>query len=147
MNNQTATFYLLNQDSPSLCYLALCRLLSEQYRQGLRIFVLAQDKTAAESIDELLWQLDADQFVPHCLVGEDDKHSSAVEIGWQGSHFSGSRQLLINLTENVANFAPSFAQVVDFVPYDEALKQKARDRYRIYSMAGRTIRTLPMPSF
>ena len=146
MNSQIATFYLLEQDDPAFFITELCGLITDFYSQNQRVFVLARDKAQAEAIDEQLWQQTLERFVPHALVGENKKNAPAIEIGWDGVRHSSIKKVLINLTENVANFAPSFAQVVDFVPCDEKQKQKARDRYRIYSMAGRKIDTLPMPT-
>lgn len=138
---KSATFYLLAQQEPNIFMTQLCNLIKQYYQQGMRIFVWAENKTQAEQIDELLWQLPLTEFVPHSLVGESAKNTAMVEIGWQGVRHSGTRQVLINLTENAATFAPAFTQVIDFVPCDEDLKRKARERYKIYSMAGRTIET------
>ncbi|NVP00869.1 DNA polymerase III subunit chi, partial [Photobacterium damselae subsp. damselae] len=59
-----------------------------------------------------------------------------VEIGWGQLRHSGRRNVLINLAKNAPNFAVTFVQVVDFVPCDEKLKQLARERYKIYRLAG-----------
>ena len=77
----------------------------------------------------------------HNLIGEGPRGGSPVEIGWPGLRYSGHRAVLINLAEIVANFAVSFAQVVDFVPCDETLKQQARERYKAYRLAGIQITT------
>ncbi|MEC6816405.1 DNA polymerase III subunit chi [Photobacterium toruni] len=141
-----ATFYILNDDQAGTendfqCHFA-CHCAAMSYRQGLRVFLLAANKQQAEQIDEYLWQQDPDNFVPHNLIGEGPRGGSPVEIGWPGLRYSGHRAVLINLAEIVANFAVSFAQVVDFVPCDETLKQQARERYKAYRLAGIQITTV-----
>ncbi|MEZ8027228.1 DNA polymerase III subunit chi [Enterovibrio norvegicus] len=142
-----ATFYLLDESDtqPQQSMLdKICQLSALYSQQGMKVYISANDKPQAEKVDEQLWQLSPDQFVPHNLVGEGPRGGAQVEIGWAGVRPSGHRNVLINLAEEAATFAPSFAQVVDFVPCEEALKQQARERYKIYRMAGRQMRTLAM---
>ncbi len=143
--NGTATFYLLDEshnDASLRMVEKTCQLSALFSQQGMKVFINAGDKLQAEAIDEMLWQQSSDAFVPHNLVGEGPRGGAQVEIGWPGVRHSGHRNVLINLAQEAATFAPSFAQVVDFVPCDEALKQQARERYKIYRMAGRQMRTL-----
>jgi DNA polymerase-3 subunit chi len=133
-------FYLLNDeksnhddndaetsDTSSAFYHA-CLQASHFYRQNQRVFIYTQDQKQAERIDELLWAFDSDSFVPHNLSGEGPKQGAAVEISSQAPR--GRRQVLINLTNTVPEFANQFQFIVDFVPSDEALKQLARERFK-----------------
>lgn len=140
-----ATFYLLNEsdnNEQETIFNTACALTCHYFQQGQRIYVAARDKAQAEQIDEWLWQRDPTDFVPHNLVGEGPSGASPVEIGWSGVRHSGHRSVLINLAPEPSNFAPSFAQVIDFVPCDETLKQQARNRYKAYRMAGIQLHTL-----
>ena len=110
------------------------------YRQQQKVFVLAKNQQQAHQFDELLWQFDADSFVPHNLVGEGPKQGSPVEIGWQPPR--GRRQVLINLTSEMPNFAGQYTQVIDFVPTSEADKQLARDRFRACRQMGFIVDTV-----
>ncbi|OOE46298.1 DNA polymerase III subunit chi [Salinivibrio kushneri] len=112
------------------------------YQQGQRIYLAAHDQAQAHQLDDLLWQRDPDVFLPHNLVGEGPRGGAPVEIGWPGVRHTGHRSVLINLATEPSNFAPSFAQVVDFVPCDETLKQHARHRYKAYRLAGLQLHTL-----
>ncbi|MBU2925568.1 DNA polymerase III subunit chi [Colwellia sp. 4_MG-2023] len=133
-------FYLLNDektdnndkdaettDKSSALYHA-CLQASHFYRQNQRVFIYTQDKEQAEQIDELLWAFDTDSFVPHNLAGEGPKQGAMVEISDQP--LRGRRPVLINLTETMPTFANQFQFIVDFVPSDEILKQKARERFK-----------------
>ncbi|MFD2176361.1 DNA polymerase III subunit chi [Veronia pacifica] len=140
-----ATFYLLSDDgvpSDQQMIELTCRFASDFCQQGQKVYIAAADKCQAEQIDEALWQREPDNFVPHNLVGEGPRAGALVEIGWPDVRHSGHRSVLINLAHDAATFAPSFAQVVDFVPCEESRKQQARERYKIYRMAGRQMQTL-----
>lgn len=90
------------------------------------MYLNCQDKPHAEQLAEAFWQIDADQFMAHNLVGEGPKYATNIEIGHDGVKPSWNRQLVINLAENETTFANKFAQVVDFVPCEEKAKQLAR---------------------
>ncbi|MGB7997780.1 DNA polymerase III subunit chi [Photobacterium halotolerans] len=140
-----ATFYIIDDAAPE----ARLKLAGQQaawwYQQGQSVFLLAETREQAEWLDEYLWQQDPDNFVPHNLIGEGPRQGSPVEIGWPGLRHSGRRAVLINLSQDAPNFAVTFAQVVDFVPCDEKLKQQARERYKAYRLAGIQLQTTPAP--
>ncbi len=140
-----ALFYVLNSTSTAATENGLltfvCQLAHYYYSQNARVYILAEDKEQALFIDEMLWQNDISEFTPHNLIGEGPQSGSPIEIGWGSLRPSSRRHVLINLAQEVASFAVSFAQVVDFVPYEEKSKQHARERYKIYRNAGRTMQT------
>jgi DNA polymerase-3 subunit chi len=53
--------------------------------------------------------------------------------------------LLISLLGNFADFATAFHEVVDFVPYEDSLKQLARERYKAYRSVGFNLTTATPP--
>ncbi|MGL5345106.1 MAG: DNA polymerase III subunit chi [Plesiomonas sp.] len=138
-----ATFYLLHApapvDAPSNLTsheLLACQLAADAWRSGLRVLLACASQQNAFRLDEALWQFDPQQFVPHNLAGEGPHYGSPVEIAWPEKRNASRRDLLISLLPQVADFASAFTQVVDFVPYDETLKQLARERYKAYRQAG-----------
>ncbi|OCG02972.1 DNA polymerase III subunit chi [Gilliamella sp. wkB112] len=143
-------FYLLENpteasDSGVLFHEKLaCEKIVAAWQNKLRVLVACQDQIQAERIDEYLWQLDTDHFVPHNLVGEGLKGGSPVEICWPEKHSNGSRQLLINLQEQFPNFSNVYNDVIDFVPINEHLKTLARTRYKLYKDAGFNLKTIPI---
>lgn len=56
------------------------------------------------------------------------------------------RDLLIALLPQFADFATAFHEVVDFVPYEDTLKQLARDRYKAYRSVGFHLTTATPPT-
>ncbi len=140
-------FYQLAEDSqapqpdiPAHWHLA-CQLCAEAYRQQQRIFILTDNEQDAHALDEWLWQFEPERFIPHNLPGEGPARGAPVEISWQAPR--QQRQLLINLSRDVPDFARRFAQVIEFVPADEQLKADARTRYKHYRQLGITPEMMP----
>lgn len=87
-----------------------------------------------------LWARPA-SFVPHNLAGEGPRGGAPVEIAWPQKRSSSPRDILISLRTSFADFATAFTEVVDFVPYEDSLKQLARERYKAYRVAGFNLNT------
>lgn len=142
----TATFYIVQPDSPQCNKEGFERyilfLLRHFNNQGVKLYINAENREDSLYWDELLWQLESTQFLPHNLIGEGPKNGTAIEIGYSQLKPSWNRQLVINLAKDKTNFAGTFAQVIDFVSDDEKAKQTARERYKIYRQAGYQMQTI-----
>ena len=126
-------------------YLAACQIAEQHYRQQKLVYIHCQSKQQAYAIDELLWQFEPTAFVPHNLKGEGPITGSPVEIGFDKLGANKSRQLLINLADQVPTFAVKFPHIIDFVANDDALKNIARLRYREYKQLGISLDTAELP--
>ena len=146
------SFYLLNdmpaedqaiqnELSTTPAHFALaCQLCADLYRAKQRVFVYTADQQQAEVFDELLWQFDAERFVPHNLSGEGPRYGAPVEISWQAPR--QNRHVLVNLADTVPAFANRFNQIIEFVPADAQLKAQARERFKHYRQLGVTPQTV-----
>lgn len=114
----------------------VCELIANLWREGKRILVACQSEKQAMLIDECLWQLEPEWFVPHNLSGEITAYPTPVEISWADKRNSQRRDVLINLQDTIPEFANLFQQVIDFVPADEQQKILARERYKQYRQLG-----------
>ena len=117
-----------------------CQLCADLYRAGQRVIVFCETQQDAELLDEVLWQFDAERFVPHNLAGEGPQRGAPIEISWQTP--KSSRQVLVNLTASIPTFANRFVQIIEFVPVAEALKIAAREKYKHYRQLGVTPETI-----
>ncbi|AAN56420.1 DNA polymerase III subunit chi [Shewanella oneidensis MR-1] len=135
-----ALFYLMpptgENTALSDLYQLACRLSQRAFIDQQQVYIHCQDKNVAFEIDELLWQFDPSAFVPHNLKGEGPTTGSPVEIGFDRLGPNKSRQLLINLADQVPPFAVNFGQIFDFVANDDQHKVIARERYRQYRGLG-----------
>ncbi len=62
------------------------------------MLISCQNEEQAFLIDELLWQRDPQQFVPHNLSGEVSGFMTPVEICWPGKRNSQRRDLHLVIT-------------------------------------------------
>ncbi|MFB2679733.1 DNA polymerase III subunit chi [Shewanella mangrovisoli] len=135
-----ALFYLLPPMGENMAlsdmYQLACRLAQQGFINQQQVYIHCQDKNIAFEIDELLWQFEPSAFVPHNLKGEGPTTGSPVEIGFDRLGPNKSRQLLINLADQVPPFAVNFGQIFDFVANDDQHKAIARERYRQYRGLG-----------
>ncbi|ARD39477.1 DNA polymerase III subunit chi [Edwardsiella ictaluri] len=145
-----ATFYLLEQpqeaDTPDDVETLACDLACQHWRAGKRVLLACASQEQALRLDEALWARDPQQFVPHSLAGEGPRFGAPVELSWPGKRGSAPRELLISLLPTFADFATAFHEVIDFVPYEDVLKQLARERYKAYRSVGFHLTTATPPT-
>ena len=136
----TATFYLLDEIGDDQALAFMCERVCEHFRSGKRVLVMASDQHQAEALDELLWRLPTDAFVPHNLSTEGGQ-GSPVEISWPGQPNPGARQVVINLSDDAPQAAARAQIVIDVVPQDEAKRALARERFKQYRQLGLQLNT------
>lgn len=112
-----------------------CQLTANALGNRQKVGILCKDQAQAEQVDELLWQLPSDRFVPHNLHGEGPATGTPVEICWSTTQL-GRRPLLINLSGELPGQVQQFQSIIDFVPVADDEKQAARVRYKQYQQAG-----------
>ncbi|MGL5359543.1 MAG: DNA polymerase III subunit chi [Shewanella sp.] len=117
-------------------YQFACQVAQQAYLKQQLVYIHCENKALACDIDELLWQFEPTAFVPHNLKGEGPATGAPVEIGFDRLGANKSRQLLINLADQVPPFAVNFGHIIDFVANDDQHKAVARERYRQYRDLG-----------
>jgi DNA polymerase-3 subunit chi len=112
-----------------------CTLVDELRRAGRRVHIHAGTASDAAALDNLLWTFRDISFLPHCLQDDAEAAGSPVTIGTQ-THADAADRVLINLADEVPDFATAFARIIELVPDDAADKDKARARFRRYRTLG-----------
>ncbi len=151
---KNVTFYLLeylpeqheSTDPLAAAEVLACELAAMHWREGKRVLIFCENTQQAERLDEALWQRPPFSFVPHNLAGEGPGQGAPVELAWPARRGNAPRDLLISLLPECATFASTFCEVIDFVPYETALKQQARERYTFYRRAGFHLKTATPPT-
>ena len=142
---KNATFYLLGNDAtdsaPGPLGQQRWENAPDRWPTGRRVQTACEDDRQAIRLAEALWSRPPESFVPHNLAGEGPRGGAPVEIAWPQKRNSSPRDILISLRLNFADFATAFTEVIDFVPYEDNLKQLARERYKAYRMAGFNLNT------
>ncbi len=129
-----ADFYLIDKprfrEQPLLL---VCELAKRAYAAQQPTLILARDFAQAEAIDELLWDFDADAYIPHQIAGDDDDQHTAVLIVPPGVD-TADRPMLINLRETCPN--GRFERVLEVVAADPAEREGSRTRWAEYKRLG-----------
>ncbi|WP_341501852.1 DNA polymerase III subunit chi [Gallaecimonas sp. GXIMD4217] len=139
---QQVTFCLLG-DSSLTDFAA--RLAKHCYQQQKPCLVYCATQAQAEAVDEALWTLAPDDFVPHNLAGEGPRSGAPVLIAWEGSGPVRGRPALINLHDSVPQVAVHCQDIFEAVPEDDSGKQAARQRFVQYRQQGIQPATAPLP--
>jgi DNA polymerase-3 subunit chi len=66
--NQRYWFHILAQSSPAARNVHAARLADKAWQQGDRVCILCDTEQQAQELDELLWSVSPDAFIPHSLV-------------------------------------------------------------------------------
>lgn len=138
-----ADFYLIARERFRAEPLRLvCELARKAYDANLWTLVLARDAAQAEQLDDLLWDMGDDVFIPHQIAGADsDEDEAAVLIATPDTD-APLRPLVINLRD--AAVEGSFDRVLEVVPADESARGPLRERWKQYQARGFDLKKIDM---
>ncbi len=131
-------FYVLREPGQAARTVFACKLAEKAYRLDNTVHIHVDDASAMRELDELLWTFRDGSFVPHHCIG-DDALDSPVTIGCDRG--VTARQLLINLSSELPDFAADYERVAEVVSADDDSKQTSRERYGRYRDQGHTLET------
>ena len=118
-----------------------CKLAEKAWRLKNTVYIHAKNRSDAEALDTLLWTFRDGSFVPHGLAGRDDgTENSPIMVG-SDDRGIGTRDLLINLCDDIPPFMEGFARVAELVTSDETCRQASRKRYAAYRDQGHELNT------
>ena len=133
-------FYILESSAPGDVQRVACRLADKAWQLGHRVFIHTDSTDAARKMDELLWTFRQDSFVPHAVAGSSaDGGSEPVLVG-DGCAPTDTRDVLINLTDDVPLFIEGSARIAEIIGGDPAARNLGRARYRAYRDRGYDIK-------
>ncbi|WNL45477.1 DNA polymerase III subunit chi [Dyella sp. BiH032] len=137
-----ADFYLIDKprfrEQPLLL---VCELAKRAYAAQQPTLILTRDFAQAEAIDELLWDFDADAYIPHQIAGDDDDQHTAVLVVPPGVD-TPDRPLLINLRETCPN--GRFERVLEVVAAEPSEREGSRTRWAEYKRLGMDVAKFDM---
>ncbi|MDQ3229197.1 MAG: DNA polymerase III subunit chi [Pseudomonadota bacterium] len=129
-----ADFYLIAKDRFKAEPLQLvCELARKAYAANLWTLVLARDAAQAEALDEMLWDMGDDAYLPHQIAGDEEDELTPILIAAPDID-APLRPLVINLRD--APVEGSFDRVLEVVPADESAREPLRARWTQYKARG-----------
>ncbi|NOZ11219.1 MAG: DNA polymerase III subunit chi [Gammaproteobacteria bacterium] len=143
-------FYVLTNSDLTAKFRFACRLINKAYRQGHRIFVYVDDEANAKHLDELLWTLGDDSFVPHTLDSTQPtspdpaqpsrQDQTRVLIGYQEPH-TDQDDVMVSLSSNIPPFFSRFERLAELVGTTAQDIASSRERFRHYRECGYPLQT------
>mgnify|MGYP001015866395 CR=1 FL=1 len=112
----------------------VCELARKAHDAGLWTLVLARDAAQAEALDDMLWDMGDDVFIPHQVAGVDVDEDEAAVLIAPPEVDAPLRPLVINLRD--AAVEGSFERVLEVVPADDDARGPLRERWKQYKARG-----------
>ncbi|TYT25643.1 DNA polymerase III subunit chi [Luteimonas viscosa] len=111
-----------------------CELVRKAYEANLWTLVLARDTAQAEQLDDLLWDMGDDTYIPHQIAGRDEEDELTPVLIAEPQTDTPMRALVINLRD--APVPDGFERVLEVVPADESARGPLRERWKHYKARG-----------
>jgi DNA polymerase-3 subunit chi len=111
-----------------------CRLAAKALAEGKRMLIYAPDAELATRLDRLMWTWPATGFVPHCSSG--DALASETPVLISGDDATADIPILLNLSADCPPHYASFERLLEVVGAEEADREPARARFRLYKSRG-----------
>jgi len=134
-------FYILEAAEPASRLHFACRLTEKAYGMSTGVYAHTETPAEARRLDDMLWTFRQGSFVPHQLLtndtgdGSEENVRAPVSIG-SGSENESKGDLLINLTDDLPEFATGFRRVAEIISGSEAAQEAGRERFRQYRAMG-----------
>ena len=110
-----------------------CELARKAFEANLWTLVLARDAEQAEALDDLLWDMGDDAYIPHQIAGDEEDELAPVLIA-PPEIDAPLRVLVINLRDGAVE--GEVERVLEVVPADESARGSSRERWKQYKARG-----------
>lgn len=142
-------FYILADSNPLSLQQYACRLAQQHWSSGKRILIQTDSVADSQQLDDLLWNLQADSFIPHGVATlEPVDQQQPVLIAHQTVNDSNF-DVVLNLSSRPCDISgtENNLQIEEILNQDEQRKQSGRTHYKIYRERGYSLQhhTLQQP--
>ncbi|HEY4582204.1 MAG TPA: DNA polymerase III subunit chi [Lysobacter sp.] len=112
----------------------VCELARKAFDAGLPTLVLARSQAQAEALDDLLWDMGDEVYIPHQIAGAEEDEDEAEVLIAAPDVDAALRPLVINLRDEAVQ--GQFDRVLEVVPADESARGLLRERWKQYRARG-----------
>jgi DNA polymerase-3 subunit chi len=127
----------------------VCRLLRKASGQGRRVGVLA-DQDTSHLLNQMLWNLNAADFVTHCLLTDSpsmvEQSSVIFSSNWAGLTELQQLDVFLNLNDLPPPQLEGIQRLIEVVGSEERDRSSARQRWKHYSQLGFQINRFDLTS-
>jgi DNA polymerase-3 subunit chi len=129
-----AFFYLMATDNDLQRLKYACSLAEKSYKKGKTVFIHAANEQQSQHLDNLLWSVRDNSFIPHQLQTQANHDDSPIVIGHQQPS-SDRFHVMINLSSAPAN-AEQFEWILEVVNKQPSITELSRTNWRHYQTIG-----------
>lgn len=130
-------FYILPDNEPASMHLYACKLAEADWLEGGCVFIQTDTEQDTQLIDELLWKIRGDSFIPHGIATlEPSDLQQPILISHQKinhTHFSSVINLSSQPSSKMDNDALKIREILN---QNEQRKQSGRRNYKAYRSLG-----------
>ena len=127
-------FYILADENRYSIQHFACRLAEKAYLQGHKILIKTESVDESHALDNLLWTIQDNSFIPHALLDASSSDDQAVLISHEHDVIDDF-QLLINLSSTAAQHT-KVDRIAEVLNQQANSKQIGREHYKIYRDLG-----------
>jgi DNA polymerase-3 subunit chi len=130
------SFYILKSNELEQRQAFACRLIEKIYHQGQQVYIHTDSAENSEALNQALWAIRPESFIPHDVMSADNTENTPVLIGHGDNAPPRLMDVLINLTSEQPMFFSQFERVCEIVDDDATIKQAGRQRFQFYKHRG-----------
>lgn len=116
-----------------------CRIAQKAFENKHQAYIHTDSDADAEHINKLLWTFQQNSFIPHALIGEHQDNPPPIEIG-TGEKPKHHNDILINLSNNIPDFAKQFERIIEVVANNNKQQENAEQRKQHYKKLNTEIK-------
>jgi len=132
-------FYILADEQSSNLQTYACKLAEAHWQAGKRVLIQTDNAEESQQLDDLLWNLQADSFIPHGIATlEPNDQQQPILISHQAIN-DDNFQSIINLSSRAADLNVNIS-IEEILNQNEQRKQAGRQNYKIYRNLGYTLK-------
>lgn len=128
-------FYVSPDSQPQARLQLACRLVRRAWQAGLPVFVLCSDEAQQTSMDDMLWHLRPQFFIPHNRFDDNPAAPVVLAVNQQPAQ---PDSVLINLCMQPPPQLDGLNRVIELVCQTPELLQQSRANFMHYRKLGFT---------
>ena len=130
------SFYILKSIEDDQRRAFACRLIEKIYHQGQQIYIHTDSAEQRDALNDALWRVRPDSFIPHEIVDSNSNNSSPILIGHAETTPPRLMDVMINLANQQPLFFSQFERVCEILDDNHESKHAGRQRFQFYKQRG-----------
>ncbi len=113
-----------------------CRLVRKARAAGMKVVLFAESRAQLTALDEMLWTLSEQDFLPHVIAGDELAEQTPIILSDDAGQPLPHHQVLVNVSRSTPEHFARFERMFEIVSTDEDDLLAGRERYKQYQQRG-----------